>query len=145
MYIYSKQNFPLQINANDYKIQKQTLHIRKISYLCGDFHLIESYMAHMNRSENNIRSSSQFHQALLFTVLNLLMLVMVGKGMVHLSHGASAGYLELLLGTLGLICTPFVQAKTQNINPSWTMPMYWIFLMGFFGVYAFLGMVNPFI
>lgn len=96
----------------------------------------------MKRLENNFRNTSRFTQPLFFGVVNLLMVVMVGKGMIHLNNGASAGYLELLLGTLGLICAPWIQNKMRDVNPNWPIPLYWIFFMGLFGIYAFFGMVK---
>lgn len=87
----------------------------------------------------------KLQRLLVYSALNLLMAVMVGKGMLHLSNGASAGYLELLLGALVLICIPWVQDRQRDVNPDWPKSIYWALPMGIFGLYAFFGMVNPFV
>ena len=70
---------------------------------------------------------------------------MVGKGVLHLSKGAAAGYFELILGTVILICTPWFQDNARDADPGWKMPLLWVVLMGCIAIYAYFGMINPFI
>ena len=99
----------------------------------------------MNKPDNQIQRRSKFRRLGFYIVINLLMIVMVGKGVLHLSKGAAAGYFELLLGTALLICMPWIQDNARDTNPDWEMPLLWVVLMGCFAIYAYIGMINPFI
>ena len=92
-----------------------------------------------------MQTRSKFSHLAFFGVTNLLMLVMVGRGVLHLRDGALAGIGELLLGTVVLVCMPWIQHGVRDANPNWAMPLLWVVLMGAFALYAYFGMVNPFI
>ena len=99
----------------------------------------------MNNSNYSLQIKSKFRRLGFFIVANLLMVVMVGKGVMHLSNGASAGYVELLLGSVFLICMPWIQDNVRDVKPEWEAPFFFVFLMGLFAASAFFSMVNPFI
>ena len=94
---------------------------------------------------SNHEIGSKIGQLGFYIVVNIFGIVMVGKGVLHLSNDAAAGYFELLLGTVILISTPWAQKKTSETNSNKVMPVWWVLVMGFFAVYAFIGMINPFI
>jgi len=78
-------------------------------------------------------------------VANLLGIVLVGKGVLLMNQGASAGIGLLFFGTLILLCSPWIQHSFRDADNDWAPPAVWVVLMGLFAVYAFMGMINPLI